>query len=74
MEEATEKIIGFVMFVLYRLSEDWKKPVSEVYAVLNSSGALSNYLIPNYDVLHTLGAEYLVEDLTLYVKNHGAKS
>ena len=74
MEEATEKIIDFVMFVLYRLSEDWKKPVSEVYAVLNSSGALSNYLIPNYDVLHTLGAEYLVEDLTLYVKNHGAKS
>ena len=62
------------MFVLYRLSEDWEKPVSEVYAVLNSSGALSNYLIPNYDVLHTLGAEYLVEDLTLYVKNHGAKS
>lgn len=71
MDEKTNKIIDFVMFVIYRLSESWKRPVSEVYSILVSSGALNNYLIPHYDVLHTLGAEYLAEDLTLYVRNHG---
>ena len=71
MEYESREIIDFVMFVIYRLSESWGKPASSVYDILNSCGALSKYIIPFYDVLHTLGAEYLVEDITAYVKNHG---
>lgn len=72
-QDESGKIIDFVMFVIYRLAESWKKTPAEVYAVLDSAEALSEYLIPHFDVLHTLGADYLVEDLTLFVKNHGGE-
>jgi hypothetical protein len=32
---------------------------------------LDNYLILHYDVLHTLGKEYLVDDVTGCVKDWG---
>lgn len=71
METNSREIIEFVMFVIYRLSESWGKSPSSVYEVLCSCGALSNYIIPFYDVLHTLGAECLTEDITDYVNKHG---
>ena len=57
----TNDSLEFVIYVIYRLAEAWGINPSQVYAVLNKSGALKNYLIPCYDVLHTLGGEYLVE-------------
>ena len=39
--------------------------------MLNSSGILDGYIIGAYDVLHTLGKEYLVEDITELVNNSG---
>ena len=37
------------------------------------SGILDNYIIPGYDVLHTLGKEYLVEDITEFVREKGVQ-
>ncbi|MBR1743483.1 MAG: DUF3791 domain-containing protein [Lachnospiraceae bacterium] len=39
-----------------------------VYQILNDSGILDNYIVPCYDVLHTQGRQYLVEDITEFVK------
>lgn len=39
----------------------------EVYEILDSTGILDDYIIKCYDVLHTLGKEYLVEDITEFV-------
>lgn len=74
MEEAArrQKQIDFSMFLMYRLAESWGEPVSRVYRVLESTGALKDYILPFYDVLHTLGEEYLVDDITEYVKKRGA--
>ena len=33
--------------------------------------ALQNYIIPYYDVLHTQGKDYIVEDIMLYLHNRG---
>lgn len=46
-------------------------PPAKVYAILNESKVLDDYLIAHYDVLHTLGKEYLVEDVTGCVKDWG---
>ena len=43
----------------------------EVYDILNSTGILDDYIIKCYDVLHTLGKEYLVEDITEFVREKG---
>lgn len=39
--------------------------------MLNTTGILDHYIIPCYDILHTLGKEYLVEDITDFVKEKG---
>ena len=53
-----EKELGFSIFVLYSLADKWKKTPATVYHILNSTGILDNYVIDEYDVLHTQGKEY----------------
>ena len=69
--DTTRKQIDFSMFLMYRLAESWGEPVFRVYRRLEAAGALRNYIIPFYDVLHTLGEEYLVDDVTEYVRERG---
>ncbi|MEE0885100.1 MAG: DUF3791 domain-containing protein [Faecalimonas sp.] len=66
-----EKELDFSIFMLYSLASKWKKTPSTVYKILNSTGILDNYIIACYDVLHTQGKEYLVEDITDYVQEKG---
>ena len=66
-----ENELVFSLFLLYSLADKWKKTPAVVYNILNSTGILDNYIIPGYDVLHTLGKEYLVEDITEYVREKG---
>ena len=68
-----EKELGFSIFILYSLADKWKKTPAAVYHILNSTVILDNYVIDAYDVLHTLGNEYLVEDITEYVREKGVQ-
>ena len=67
------KCLDFAIFILYQLADAWHMPPFKVYEILNQSGALTNYLVPCYDVLHTLGSEYLVNDFTEYIQERGYK-
>ena len=67
----TEKELSFATFMLYSLSDAWNKTPADVYKVLNATGVLDGYIIKAYDVLHTLGKQYLVEDITELVKEKG---
>lgn len=67
----TEDELEFSTFIFYSLSDSWNASPAEVYKVLNSSGILDGYIIGAYEVLHTLGKEYLVEDITELVNNSG---
>ena len=42
-----------------------------VYRLLRDSGILMEYIVPGYDVLHTFGKDYLVEDIVSYMKEKG---
>ena len=66
-----EKELDFSVFLLYSLANKWKKTPADVYQILDSTGILDSYIIPCYDVLHTQGKEYLVEDITEYVREKG---
>ena len=47
-----------------------KKP-SEVYKILDDSQILDDYIIKCYDSLHTLGKDYLIEDITEFAIEKG---
>ena len=68
-----KKELEFSIFLIYSLANKWKVSPTQVYKILNTTGILDNYIIPYYDVLHTQGKEYLVEDLTDYAREKGAK-
>lgn len=63
--------LTFVVFILYALGEHWKMTTPEVYEILSTTGILDDYIIKCYDVSHTLGKEYLVEDITEFVREKG---
>ncbi len=66
-----KKELIFVVFILYALGQRWNMTTPEVYDILNSTRILDNYIIKCYDVLHTLGKEYLIEDITEFVREKG---
>ena len=60
--------LSFIIFLIYSLAEDWNKSPAQVYQILSTTGILDEYIIPCYDVLHTLGKEYLVEDISEFIQ------
>ena len=66
-----EKELNFSIYVLYILAEKWNVTPTQVYKILNSTGILDNYIIKGYDMLHTLGKEYLIEDISDFVREKG---
>lgn len=66
-----EKELNFSIFMIYSLAEKWNMTPVSVYHILNKTGILDKYIIPGYDVLHTQGKDYLVEDITEYAREKG---
>ena len=65
------RTLEFVTYCIGQLSLLLKIPQREVYKRLKKSGILYDYIVPSYDVLHTFGSHYLMEDLTEYMKEKG---
>lgn len=60
-----------MIFILHALGQHWNMTTPEVYEILNTTGILDDYIIKCYDVLHALGKEFLVEDITVFVREKG---
>lgn len=67
----TYKQLEFTTYCIGQLSESLNMDQPEVYQRLKNSGILDSYIIPGYDVLHTFGSNYLVEELTNYMREEG---
>ena len=67
-----KEYLEFVTFCVGNLADSLGKSASHVYGALRSTGVLSDYIVPCYDVLHTFSKEYIVEDLTEVLKKRGA--
>lgn len=63
--------LDFITYCVGNLSRRLGLSASDVYQRLKSSGILYDYIVPSYDVLHTFSKEYLMEDLTDYMKEKG---
>lgn len=69
-----KETLEFVTYCIVKLSGFIGMPQQEVYRRLKRSGILDDYIIPSYDVLHTFGSRYLMEDLTEYMREKGVLS
>lgn len=66
------KILEFVFFCVEGIAEKLNKDTVKIYdALTNESNLLNSYIIANYDVLHTQGKEYIVEDIIDVMRETG---
>ncbi|MCM1042525.1 MAG: DUF3791 domain-containing protein [Bacteroides sp.] len=63
--------LEFVTYCISKLAQLLNLSQGEVYHRLNKSGILYDYIVPSYDVLHTFGSRYLMEDLTDFMRKKG---
>ena len=62
----------FVVFCIENVAERLNMDGSKVYdALTEKSHIITSYIIPNYDVLHTQGKEYIVDDVIDVMKEAG---
>lgn len=71
MSEKTKAQIDFTVFLLHHLAKAWGISTPEAYARLSQADIIKDYVLACYDTLHTLGAEYLVDDITELARERG---
>ena len=66
------KELDFAVFCIESVAERLGLNGYEVYLKLNDdSDILDGYIIENYEVLHTQGKEYIVEDIVGVMRGEG---
>ena len=68
-----KNILEFITFAIGSVAERLQKSPSEIYKIFRQSNVITGYLIPAYDVLHTFGRQYLVDDVLDFTKEKGVK-
>ena len=64
---------SFVIYMIHPCANRWRKVPSDVYKMLQKTGCIDNYLVPHYDILHTQGTDYIVDDIEEYLGIRGVK-
>lgn len=63
--------LEFSLFCIDFVAKELNLPPNEIYQKLKQSGLLQDYIIDNYETLHTLGKAYLVQDIIGLMKERG---
>ena len=66
--------LDFVTYCIGNLSMRLQLPQRTIYLKLKDSGILENYIVKGYEVLHTFGKDYLMDDIITYMQEKGALS
>lgn len=70
----TEKELDFAIFCIENIAIHLGVEAELVYEALAvKSDILNGYIVPCYEVLHTQGKEYIVEDIVGLMKERGVE-
>lgn len=67
----TNETAEFVIYIINAIANAQSLYPSHVYKALQESGCIQKYLVPFYDVLHTMGTESIVNDVQTYFSQRG---
>lgn len=69
------KELEFVIFCIENIAEKLRKRADQIYVVLaEKSNILNDYIVPEYEMLHTQGKEYIVNDIIEVMKERGVET
>ncbi len=67
-----DRELEFAIFCIESIAIFLKKDAQEVYTLLTEkSNVLYDYIVPEYEMLHTQSKEYIVNDIVGYMKEIG---
>ena len=68
------KKLEFAIFCIENIASALNTDAEKVYSALTEqTDILKEYILPEYDVLHTQSKEYIVEDIINVIKESGVK-
>ncbi len=66
--------LEYVIFCIENIAEKLKKKADQIYVELTEkSNILNDYIVPEYEMLHTQGKEYIVNDIIEVMKERGVE-
>ena len=66
--------LEFAIFCIENIAARLGKNAEDVYTFLTeNSNVLNGYIVPNYDILHTQGKDYIVDDIISVMEEEGVK-
>ena len=63
----SKEVMEFVVYMIHACAKKWKQTPAIVFHRLSKADCISNYLVPNYEVLHTQGTEFVVGDIEEFI-------
>ena len=70
----SDRELEFAVFCIENVADALGKPSDSVYRALTGKGdVLNQYIVPSYDVLHTQGREYIVNDIREVMEERGVR-
>lgn len=69
-----DRELEFAVFCIENVADAIGKPSDAVYRALTGPGDILNqYIVPSYDVLHTQGRDYIVNDIREVMAERGVR-
>lgn len=66
--------LEFAIFCIENIAERLGKDAGEIYeALTGKSNILNDYIVPEYEMLHTQSKEYIVDDIIGLMEERGVK-
>ena len=67
-----DRELEFAIFCIENVAIYMKRDAQEVYNILTKeSDILYDYIVPEYEMLHTQGKEYIVNDIVDFMRTKG---
>ena len=67
-----DKELEFAIFCIENVAVFLERDAQEVYKMLTEeSNILYDYIVPEYEMLHTQGKEYIVNDIVDFMREKG---
>ncbi len=66
-----ENTFPFVIYMIHACANRWNRTPKQVYNKLKDADCIDRYLVPHYDILHTQGTDYVVDDIQEYLNVRG---
>ena len=66
--------LEFAVFCIENIAKRLGKNAEDVYRLLTEkSDILNSYIVPEYEILHTQGKDYIVDDIISLMKERGIR-